>query len=96
MAATVTHAQNNGLATTVTYAQNNGLEQTVTHAHQVGLVMTVTPALTDGFLRPVIRSVTDSAAVTKVIVRAVSRMVGGRHQMGAKFISHSEEKNALT
>ena len=65
---------------TVTHVRNNGLVQTVMHAHQVGLVMTVTPVLTDGFLRPVIISVMDSAAVTKVIVRVVSRMEDGKQQ----------------
>ena len=51
-------------------------------AAQDGLVRTVTPVLTDGFLRPVIRSVMDSAAVTMVNVRVVSRMGDGKEHCG--------------
>ena len=73
------------MAATVTHVRNDGLDQTVTHAHKVGLVRTVTHVLTDFLIRPAIRSVTDSAAVTMTTVRVVSRMVGGKHQMGTKF-----------
>ena len=69
------------------------LVTTATIVPQVWLVTTVTPALTDGFLRPVIRSVMDSAAVTMMNVRVVSRMVSGREHF--KLALRSVVRRAL-
>ena len=55
--------------------------------------MIVPPTLTDGFLRPVIKSVMDSAAVTTVHVRDVSKMVSGREHF--KLALRSVMRRAL-
>ena len=70
-----------GPGTAVTHALSGGLDLPVTPAPlTLDLQDNVTHVCTDGFLRPVIRSVMDSAAVTMVTVRVVSRMVNGKEE----------------